>query len=55
MPGVMAPFVAVTEAVGGLLMTVGLATRLAGAVSTVDMVVGLLTGHDDHCLDGWTH
>lgn len=45
-PGLMAPFVAVTETVGGLLLIAGLATRLAGAALTVDMVVALATAHD---------
>jgi putative oxidoreductase len=45
-PGVMAPFVGVTETVGGLLLIAGLATRLAGAALTIDMAVALATAHD---------
>ena len=44
-PGLMAPFVGVTETVGGLLLIAGLATRLAGAALTVDMAVALATAH----------
>jgi putative oxidoreductase len=46
-PGLMAPFVGVTETVGGLLLIAGLATRLAAAALTVNMVVALATAHDD--------
>ena len=46
-PGLMAPFVGATETVGGLLLVLGLATRLAGAALTVDMAVALATAHDD--------
>jgi putative oxidoreductase len=46
-PGLMAPFVGVTETVGGLLLIAGLATRLAGAALTVDMAVALATAHED--------
>jgi len=46
-PGLMAPFVAVTETVGGLLLIAGLATPLAGAALAGDMFVALLTAHID--------
>jgi putative oxidoreductase len=45
--GLVAPLVAVTETVGGLLLIAGLATRLAGAALTVNMAVALATSHDD--------
>ena len=45
--GLVAPLVAVTETVGGLLLIAGLATRLAGAALTVNMSVALATAHDD--------
>ncbi|HMJ34906.1 MAG TPA: DoxX family protein [Baekduia sp.] len=54
-PGVMAPFVAATETVGGALLVVGLATPLVGAVLAVNMVVALLTaklGHGFFASDG---
>ena len=44
-PGLMAPFVAVTETVGGLLLIAGLATPLVGVALAVDMSVALLTQH----------
>jgi putative oxidoreductase len=46
-PGLMAPFVAVTETGGGVLLIVGLGTPLAGAALGVDMLVALATAHDD--------
>jgi putative oxidoreductase len=46
-PALMAPFVGVTETLGGLLLIAGLATRLAGAALTVDMLVALATAHDE--------
>jgi putative oxidoreductase len=46
-PEVMAPFVAVTETVGGLLLIVGLATPLAAVALAGDMLVALLTTHID--------
>jgi putative oxidoreductase len=46
-PGVMALFVGVVETEGGLLLIAGLATQLAGAVLAGDMVVALLTAHDE--------
>ena len=45
-PGLMAPFVAATETVGGLLLIVGLATRLAAAALAANMLVALATAHD---------
>jgi putative oxidoreductase len=44
-PAVMAPFVAITETVGGGLLLVGLTTRLAGLALAGDMVVAFLTEH----------
>lgn len=44
-PGLMAPFVAVTETVGGVLLIVGVATPLVGLALTGDMLVALLTAH----------
>jgi len=46
-PALTAPFVAVIEAVGGLLLIVGLATRLVGAALTANMLVALVTAHDN--------
>jgi putative oxidoreductase len=46
-PGLMAPVVGATETVGGLLLIAGLATRLAGAALTVNMLVALATAHDE--------
>src|SRR5215211_2869743 len=42
-PGLMAPFVAVTETVGGVLLIVGLATPLIGLALVGDMLVASLT------------
>jgi putative oxidoreductase len=47
-PGLMAPFVAVTETVGGALLIAGLATPLVGAALAIDMLVALLTAHLGH-------
>ena len=44
-PGVTAPFVAVTETVGGVLLIAGLATPLVGAALAIDMLIALLTAH----------
>lgn len=44
-PGVMAPFVAVTETVGGGLLLAGLTARLAGLALAGDMFVAFLTDH----------
>jgi putative oxidoreductase len=44
-PGLMAPFVAVTEAVGGALLLLGLTTRLVGLALAGDMLVAILTEH----------
>ena len=46
-PEVLAPFVGVTETVGGLLLITGLATRLAALALTGDMVVALVTAHSE--------
>ena len=43
----MAPFVGATETVGGLLLIAGLATRLAAAALTINMLVALDTAHDE--------
>ncbi len=42
-PAVMAPFVGVVETVGGLLLVVGLLTRLAGVPLVIDMLVAIAT------------
>jgi putative oxidoreductase len=42
-PGVMAPFVGVVEIVCGLLVVVGLATRLAAVPLLIDIVVAIAT------------
>src|SRR5918997_4403486 len=47
-PGLMAPFVALTETVGGLLLIAGLVTPLAGVALAGDMSVALVTQHIDH-------
>jgi putative oxidoreductase len=44
-PALMAPFVALTETIGALLLIIGLATPLVGAALTVDMLVALVTAH----------
>jgi putative oxidoreductase len=44
-PALMAPFVAVTETLGGALLIVGLATPLVGAALTINMLVALGTAH----------
>lgn len=44
-PALMAPFVALTETIGGALLIVGLATPLAGLALAIDMVVAWLTAH----------
>jgi putative oxidoreductase len=46
-PGLMAPFVALTETAGGLLLIAGLATPLVGAALALDMLVALVTAHID--------
>ncbi len=54
-PAVMAPFVAVTETVGGLLLIFGLLTMLAAAALAIDMLVAYLTvrlGHGFFAADG---
>jgi putative oxidoreductase len=47
-PAVAGPFVAVTEAAGGLLLLAGLATPLAALALTGDMLVAFLTAHLGH-------
>jgi len=47
MPGVMAPFVASVEFFGGLLLLLGLASRLTGLVLTGNMIVAYLTADMD--------
>jgi putative oxidoreductase len=42
-PGVLAPFVGVVEIVGGLLLLLGLFTRLAAVALIVDMCVAIAT------------
>jgi putative oxidoreductase len=45
--GLVAPLVAVTETGGGVLLIAGLGTRLVGAALGVNMLVALVTAHDD--------
>ena len=47
LPAVMAPFVGLTETVGGALLILGLGTPLVGVALAVDMLVALLTAHID--------
>jgi putative oxidoreductase len=47
-PQLMSPLVAVTEAVGGLLLIAGLATPLAAAALVGDMLVAFATAHVSH-------
>jgi putative oxidoreductase len=47
-PGLMAPFVAVTETAGGVLLIVGAVTPLVGAALAADMLVALVTAHLGH-------
>jgi putative oxidoreductase len=44
-PALMAPLVAFTEVIGGLLLIVGLLTPLAGTALAVDMLVAFLVVH----------
>jgi putative oxidoreductase len=46
--GLVAPFVAVVETAGGLLLIAGLATPLAGVALAGDMFVALVTDHIHH-------
>jgi putative oxidoreductase len=46
-PDLMAPLVALTETVGGLLLIIGLATPLVGVALALDMFVALVTAHID--------
>lgn len=48
LPGVMAPFVAVTETVGGVLLIAGAATALVCAALAIDMLVAFLTAKLGH-------
>jgi len=50
MPGVMAPFIACVEFFGGLLLIVGLASRVAGLVLAANMLVALATAHRQQLL-----
>ncbi|HKA90313.1 MAG TPA: DoxX family protein [Haliangiales bacterium] len=43
LPGLMAPFVATVELVGGILLLVGLGTRVAAVMLATTMVVALIT------------
>lgn len=47
LPDVMAPFVAVVETGGGLLLILGLLTPLAGIMLAGDMLVAGITAHPD--------
>jgi putative oxidoreductase len=42
LPGVMAPFIASLELVGGLLLILGLGTRVVGGLFTLEMLVTTL-------------
>lgn len=42
-PGLVAPFVSGVEFIGGILLILGLASRITGLVLTIDMVVAYLT------------
>jgi putative oxidoreductase len=44
----MAPFVAVTETGGGVLLLAGVATPLVGAALAIDMLVAFLTAKIGH-------
>ena len=46
-PGLMAPIVAITETVGGVLLIAGLAAPLVGLALAGDMLVALVTAHID--------
>lgn len=45
MPEIAAPFVAFVELIGGILLVLGLFTRLAGILLAIDMVVALVLVH----------
>lgn len=45
MPEIAAPFVAFVELIGGILLVLGLFTRLAGVLLAIDMVVALVLVH----------
>jgi putative oxidoreductase len=53
MAGVMAPFIATVEFVGGLLLILGLGTRIAALFLTATMVVALLTAHFGELAQIW--
>ncbi len=46
-PQLAAPFVAVTETGGGVLLIAGLGTPLVAAALGINMLVALVTAHDD--------
>ncbi|WP_194762376.1 DoxX family protein [Microbacterium sp. UFMG61] len=45
MPEIAAPFVAFVELIGGILLVLGLFTRLAGILLAIDMIVALVLVH----------
>lgn len=45
MPEIAAPFVAFVELIGGILLVLGLFTRLAGILLAIDMTVALVLVH----------
>ena len=47
-PGLMAPFVAVTETAGGMLLIAGAFTPLVGLALAADMLVAAVTAHLGH-------
>ncbi len=54
LPHFHAYFVAGVEAVGGALLMLGLGSRLAGLLLTINMVVAYLTTHFDAVLTLWS-
>ena len=52
-PEVLAPFVGVVEIVGGLLLLLGLLTRLAALALLVDMLVAIATTKLPHPAQRW--
>lgn len=53
-PSVQAPFIATLEFVGGLLLVVGLGTRVVAALLTCTMLVALATADREGLLQGFT-
>ncbi len=53
LPLAHAYFVASVEAFGGILLFIGLAGRLAGAILMINMIVAYLTAHHDAVVGLW--